>query len=124
MGAVIDLGNCLDLTTRENLAILRWAYEAFAKVQAAAGVAMPVNRSPGGAADPDRLLRYRDCAVIPHLHRINDVDPGTRFDTVRGMFPEGDELYPGAGFKAKNHIQIAVRTMDCIKGFFLPPAAR
>ncbi len=102
--------------------MLRLAYEAFYKVQAAAGVAMPVNRSPRGAVDPDRLLRYLDCAVIRHLHRINDTNPATRFDTVRGMFPEGDDLYPGAGFKEKNHIQIAVRTMDCIKGFFLPPA--
>jgi hypothetical protein len=121
IGAVIDPGNCLDLTTRENLTMLRLAYEAFYKVQAAAGVAMPVNRSPRGAVDPDRPLRYLDCAVIRHLHRINDTNPATRFDTARGMFPEGDDLYPGAGFKAKNHIQIAVRTMDCIKGFFLPP---
>jgi hypothetical protein len=29
-------------------------------------------------------------------------------------------LYPNAGFKEKNHIQICVRTPGSIKGFFRP----
>ena len=33
---------------------------------------------------------------------------------------EGDELYPGAGFHDKNHIQICIRNPNCIKGFFIP----
>ena len=35
-------------------------------------------------------------------------------------FWEGEELYPNAGFKSQNHIQIAVLNPDCIKGIFLP----
>jgi hypothetical protein len=35
-------------------------------------------------------------------------------------FYEGDELYPNAGFREKDHIQICVRNPNCIKGFFLP----
>lgn len=42
------------------------------------------------------------------------------FDTVREVFVEGDELYPIAGFKEKNHIQICVRNLNCIKGYFNP----
>ena len=38
----------------------------------------------------------------------------------RGVFFEGDDLYPNAGFKEKNHIQIAIRNTNCIKGFFIP----
>lgn len=33
---------------------------------------------------------------------------------------EGGELYPGSGFREKNHIQIAIINPNCIKGFFLP----
>ena len=35
-------------------------------------------------------------------------------------FWEGDDLYPGAGMKEKNHIQICIRNIDCVKGFFIP----
>jgi hypothetical protein len=36
------------------------------------------------------------------------------------LLPEGDELYAGAGFLDKTHIQIAIRNPNMIKGFFLP----
>jgi hypothetical protein len=52
----------------------------------------------------------------------DEVDQTTSyFDTVRGMFTEGDELYPGAAFYHQSHVQIAVRNPDCIKGVFFPP---
>ncbi|MBB1441019.1 hypothetical protein H5202_20645 [Shewanella sp. SG41-4] len=41
-------------------------------------------------------------------------------DSVRGMFPEGDELYNGAGFRDKNHIQLCIVNPNCIIGFFDP----
>jgi len=41
-------------------------------------------------------------------------------DSVHGIFNEGEELYPNAGFREKDHIQICVRNPNCIKGFFLP----
>ena len=42
------------------------------------------------------------------------------YDTVRSIFWEGNEIYPDAGFKEKNHIQICVRDAKLIKGFFIP----
>jgi hypothetical protein len=42
------------------------------------------------------------------------------FDSVRGVFWEGRELYPNAGFREKDHIQICIRNPNCIKGFFYP----
>jgi hypothetical protein len=42
------------------------------------------------------------------------------YETVRGAFWEGGELYPTSGFGRKNHIQIAVRAPHCIKGYFRP----
>jgi hypothetical protein len=36
------------------------------------------------------------------------------------VFFEGTDLYDNAGFKSNNHIQIAVRNPNCIKGYFFP----
>ena len=44
-----------------------------------------------------------------------------QFDTVRGLFPEGTPLYDGAGFRERNHVQLAVRNTDQILGCFYPP---
>ena len=40
------------------------------------------------------------------------------YDSVRGVFFEGNELYPSAGFREKDHIQIAIINPNCIKAFF------
>ena len=124
IGAVIDLRNCLDLVCRENLELLRAAYESFREVQRLADLPMPKNKKASGG-DSDRLLRYLDCAVFRHLHSILDNQPPggatiEPFDTVRGMFTEGGPLYPGCGFAEKSHVQLAVRNPECIKGIFYP----
>jgi len=123
IGAVIDLGACLDLSNRENIDLVKGAYASFCGEQEAAGLALPENRNPVGVTDPDRLLRFLDCAVIKHLHAtIEGVPPEKRivppFDTVRGVFFEGDPIYSNCGFHERTHVQIAVRNSDCIKGIF------
>lgn len=42
------------------------------------------------------------------------------YDSVRGVFPEGGEVYPGSGFVDKTHIQICIVNPNCIKGYFNP----
>jgi len=42
-------------------------------------------------------------------------------DSVRGVFVEGEEVYPGAGFREKTHVQLCIRNLDCIKGVFRVP---
>ena len=79
IGAVIDLGYCLDL-----------------------------------------LIRELDCAVIETLHKVQAEKNIYPFDSIRGVFWEGEELYSGAGFREKDHIQICIRNPNCIKGFFFP----
>lgn len=123
IGAVIDLRNCLDLVSREDIELLQAAHSSFVAVQEKAGLPVPVNKDPKGAAD--RVLRFLDCAVLRHLHEIVEgaakSDPTIEpFDTVRGMFVEGGEAFPGSGFHAKSHVQIAVRNPACIKGLFYP----
>lgn len=118
VGAVIDLGNCLDLMSRESLNLLSLAYQSLRETHDADPNLgpMPQNRAAHDR-DGDRLLRFLDCAVIRRLHASIDGTP-EQFDSVRGLFTEGGELFPGSGFKQKTHIQIAVRRPSTIKGYF------
>lgn len=116
IGAVIDLGACLDLTTSEGNAQVRTAYPVLCAMAAADGNPLPVNNTDG-------LRRNLDCAVVNTLHRILDQTGKPPIDTVRGIFVEGPPLYPGSGFHKKTHVQICVRALSCIKGVFrVPPA--
>lgn len=120
LGAYLDLGFCLDLTDSSSLQQLKIAYDSLLLTSQKAKIPLPVNRDPAKVKSKDRILRKLDCAVIEVLHELNKVAGLPPYDSVRGVFWEGDELYPGAGFQEKNHIQIAIINPNCIKGFFLP----
>ena len=123
LGAVIELGYCLNLADSSYIDVLRIAYQGFEQVMDIAGQPLPANKPQG----QDALRRTLDCAVIEYLHASNHhaakSDPDSsrrRFDSVRGVFPEGRQLYEGAGFWEKTHVQICIRNPNCIKGYFLP----
>lgn len=116
IGAVIDLGRCLNLTDSRYIDLLEKEYHLLKEDFGLLGKELPANE--GKTAD--KLLRKLDCAVIEHLHtRLseNGYDP---FDSARGLFSEGVPIYEGAGFKTKTHVQICVRNPNCIKGYFSP----
>lgn len=118
IGAIIDLGFCLDLLDSENLEYLKFGFEYLNDIFNEQGLAIPENKRIG--ENPDLLLRYLDCAVIETIHLFNKENEHDEFDSVRGMFLEGQDLYPNAGFKENNHIQSAIRNPNCIKGYFIP----
>ncbi len=121
IGAVIDLRNCLDLVSRFDLELVREAHPRFLKFCTDTGTEAPVNSNVRNDPNGDVLLRRLDCAVINFLNRSMDASPDIEsFDTVRGMFLEGGPLYEGSAIREKNHVQIAVRNNDVIKGFFFP----
>ena len=115
VGAVIDLALCLDLTTSAGIEHLRLAYGALAEIAARSE---PTRALPVNVGGRDRLRRNLDCAVVNTLHEINRETGRPLFDTVKGVFIEGGEAYPGAGFAERTHIQICVRNAECIKGVF------
>jgi len=118
IGAVIDLGYCLDLTDYSYLQLLKGGYELLKTAIDTSGVKF-TNKPIG--ENKDLLFRELDCAVIETLHSLRTPDSDLKpFDSVRGVFWEGKEIYPNAGFKEKNHIQICIRNRNCIKGYFLP----
>lgn len=116
VGAVIDLGFCLDLTTTAGTQMLQITYEALANAAETSG-----NRLPRNSKDHDMLRRNLDCAVINSLHEMRKQTGERRFDTVKGVFVEGNRIYDGAGLFEKTHIQICVRSQDMIKGVFRVP---
>jgi len=114
IGAVIELGLCLDLTTASGLEWVRIAYESLVNVTRAAELDLPSNST-------DELQRNLDCAVVRRLHSILEAQKLPAIDTLKGVFTEGEPAYPGAGFREKTHIQITVRNLKCIKGVFRVP---
>ena len=117
IGAVIDPGLCLNLLETAAVDELKVAYDV---------LKVAVQPLPSNIGGQDLYKRYLDCAVIEMAHQLrNDVsldDPQSvelpPYDTVRAVFTEGKELYHGAGFKDKTHIQVCVRNLDCVKGYF------
>ncbi|SDK39632.1 hypothetical protein SAMN04487898_10869 [Pedobacter sp. ok626] len=118
IGAVINLGFCLDLLDYQNLFFLKEAHTLLVATSNALGKDMPVNKTVGSSRD--LILRELDCAVIETLHQFREDSSMQAFDSVRGVFSEGDDLYTNAGFKEKDHIQICIMNPNCIKGYFLP----
>ncbi|MGJ5815157.1 hypothetical protein [Paludibaculum fermentans] len=114
VGAVVELGLCLDLTTSSGVDWMRIAYKSLVEVSLAAGVPLSANSS-------DQLRRNLDCAVVRRLHSILADRRLPAPDTIKGVFTEGGPAYPGAGFLEKTHIQIAVCNQSCIKGVFRVP---
>ncbi|MCK2086945.1 hypothetical protein MXC99_01915 [Thauera aromatica] len=120
IGAIIDLRHCLDLFDSAGLREVRDAHAELLKTLAKAGAAPPKNVGD----TPDKAGRLLDCAVMNYLHEYRkERDEGNEddaFDSIRAPFLEGEPVYAGAGFRSENHIQLCVRSTDCIKGYFRP----
>ena len=114
VGAVIDLGLCLDLTTAAGIAQVRVAYDRLLAIAEAAKQPLPRNT-------PDQLRRNLDCAVLRFLHEVRKSEAAPPVDTIKGVFIEGEPIYPTSGLFEKTHIQICVCNPLCIKGTFRVP---
>jgi hypothetical protein len=114
VGAVIQLRECLNLIDPESIEIVRKAHAAYLRMSRLTG------RKPETNRGKDLRARFLDCEVFNTLHHLREKEGKEPFDTVRAFFVEGTELYPGAGLRAQDHIQIAVRNPACIRGYFRP----
>ena len=120
IGAVIDLGNCLNLNERMGIELIKYAYEDLKALFKAQNISINDeyhNEKPDeGGFD---ILRPLDCLVINHLHRILH-ERDWSFDSVVSYFQEGADAFEGSSIKEKSHVQICVVNEECIKGYFLP----
>jgi hypothetical protein len=138
IGAVINLGNCLDLLDEGCIQKVSTAHEIL--IEEFKDIDEPLPENSATDTNGFSFRRELDCAVIMRLHQENneriagelnlsgaegknkrEVQRHPDFiDSVRGMFPEGDELYPSAGFRRSNHIQLCIINPNCILGYFSP----
>ena len=114
IGAVLDLGECLDLLESSSIRLVEDAYDSLSDSLLKIGAVPPVNVP----VDGEPAVRRLDCAVIEYTHRARADSGKPPFDAVRAAFPEGAALYPGAGFQRRTHIQISVRSTAQIIGYF------
>ena len=121
VGAVIDLGFCLDLSQMEHLPLVKVSYESlYSSFKAADRLGEMPKNAGSSSDDDDSVIRRLDCAVINNLHSLREKNGDQPFDTVRAPFIEGFELYPGAKIMDRTHIQICVREEKRILGYFHP----
>lgn len=110
IGAVVQLGRCFDLMNIVSTRLLAQAYRRAKEEADADGRDLPKNTS-----GRDLKARRLDCYVI---NACLESSPG--FQTVRGAFLEGNDVYPGAMIREQSHVQVAVRDPACILGVFRP----
>lgn len=120
IGAVINLGLCLNFCERNSILLLQKSYNVLEESFKELGLSISTkleNKAPdeGGF----NLIRPLDCAVIKNLHAMMKKEDIV-FDTVYGYFQEGTAAFPGSEIMGKSHIQVCVRNANCIKGYFLP----
>jgi len=116
VGAVIDLGLCMNLVDQPALRELKAAYEDLTDDAHLLGFDLPKNEGP----TDDLLRRFLDKAVFDQVHTLRELGKLPPYQTVRSPFLEGKPLYPDTFFKLKTHVQVAVRDPACILGYFLP----
>ena len=122
LGAIIELGECLDLLDQEGNDFLENAYREFKLESGGRKGTLPQNTNLG-LSDTEHKARMLDNAVI--YYACNQAkQKGRPFDSVRSAFFEGEPLYEGSAFRSENHIQLAITNLDCIKGIFLPRETR
>jgi hypothetical protein len=118
VGAILDLGYCLDLLDAEFIDLVKESYKSLLLSCNKFDIPIPENRNVGNSKD--LLLRELDCAVIRNLHFQRELHDLKLFDSIRAAFIEGNPLYNNAGFYEKTHIQLCICNPNCIKGYFLP----
>lgn len=118
VGAVIDLGHCLNLTEIASIEKVKKTHTWLVRLSKENNIELPQNKNAKN--NHDLLFRNLDCAVVELLHTLQAHERLQPYDTVKGMFKEGKPLYKGAGFLDKTHIQICVRNPASIKGYFIP----
>lgn len=111
VGAVLQLGTCLDFTNVRYTALLGLAFQTVQARHREEKVQLPKNKGK---------RRDLDCLVINWLVATSEREQGIRFQTVRSTFLEGEPAFPTSGVLRESHIQIAVRDKSCVLGIFRP----
>ncbi len=81
LGAVIDIGNCLDFTEYSKIQLLKEGYKTLKELfKVIPDAHLPKNKNVKG--NSDLLLRELDCAVIEIIHQTRKDNNDLPFDSV------------------------------------------
>lgn len=116
LGAVLDLGRCLDLTEVAGIQEIVDAHAVFESLCSTLKLDPPKNRPfrSGG----EKLIRELDCGVFNTLHEMRARERKPRYDSIRAVFTEGPRAYQGTTFQKLTHVQLVMLNANCIKGYF------
>jgi len=131
IGALLHLGYCCDLLDTRHVQTVKNYFEIMAASYQVLGKPLPQNKDLPNDTHKDKILRELDCTAIEFMHfeilkqiqkdiKEKGISEYSLFDSTRGVFTEGGPVFEGAGIFEKSHIQICIRNLNCIKGFFLP----
>jgi hypothetical protein len=145
IGVAIDVSRWLDMSTHSALQEFKIAADTCRQGYLANNQTIPAN-GPAFDGDKDNLHRPFDNATFITLHglraaayaeavsqgRLEDAAELRPYQAVRSAFSQGEKIADISEFKEKNHTQIALIDVSCIKGYFIPlghpsmqdPAAR
>ena len=107
VGALIRLGNCLDLLDSANILVLKQFKAEMEEKFKAAGISLPENH---------RRQMKLDCAVFNLLYKTSD-DQGSSIQTARAVYVPADtrkRIWKGSWISEETHLQICVRNPDNI----------
>lgn len=131
LGAILQLGHCCDFLDSKFTNMISIYYPAMEEEYLKAGIKLPENIDSDNDQHKDKLIRKLDCSTIQFMHEAIEqqykedmAEKGYSeypvFDSTRGVFSEGGPAFAGARIERKSHIQVCIRNMNCIKGFFIP----
>lgn len=120
LGAIIQAYNPLDLTVKKARNIVMQSYKTLKSFYKKIDKELPKNK-PASKDDIYLKRRELDCLVLDTIELLREIKKKPPFDIIRAPFLEGKPLYEGAGFMDETHIQICVKDISAIKGFFIPP---
>ena len=102
VGAIIRLGNCLDLLDPENVRSLKRAHDDILPRWERVGIKAPKNV---------RHRKYLDCAILNWYYLQSD-DDGKPIETCRGVYvptKTAKRVWKGSWIYDEAHIQVCVR---------------
>lgn len=111
LGAIINLGFCLDLADSSGIMQVKESAEIL--IDMAEGNNWDLPKNNGGYRPLDNLV----FETFHNLRLAADLPP---YETVRGLFFEGEPIYPQSQIRDSDHIQICVREETNILGYFRP----
>ena len=115
IGAIVHLGNCLNLMDKSSNQTLADAYKVLETV-----IAEIRKKHPELAFPTNTKKLHRLDALVLNTACMFAERNKHRYDTVRAAFIEGAPVFTGSAIQSDTHIQLCVRNPASIVAYFKP----